>query len=86
MGYRLAFDSWGKGIATAALRKAVGEVFDMWKDLERLEAIADVENVGSQRVLEKGGFKREGVLRRYLVLKGEVRDMVMFSIVSTDLS
>lgn len=86
VGYRLAYDHWGKGIATAAVRKAVGEAFNKWKQLERLEAIADVENAGSQRVLEKAGFKREGVLRRYLVLKGEVRDMVMFSIVSTDIS
>lgn len=65
---------------------AVGEAFGMWKELERVEAMADTENVGSQRVLEKAGFRREGVLGRYLVLKGEVRDMVMFSVVSTDFS
>lgn len=65
---------------------AVAEAFGMWKELERVEAMADTENVGSQRVLEKAGFRREGVLGRYLVLKGEVRDMVMFSVVSTDFS
>lgn len=86
VGYRLAYDYWGKGIATAAVRMAVGEAFGMWKELERVEAMADTENVGSQRVLEKAGFRREGVLGRYLVLKGEVRDMVMFSVVSTDFS
>ena len=84
VGYRLAYDCWGKGITTAAVRVAVAEAFEKWKELERVEAIADAENVGSQRVLEKAGFRKEGLLRRYLVLKGEVRDMVMFSIVSTD--
>lgn len=46
--------------------------------------MADGENPASQRVLEKAGFVREGVLRRYLVLKGRPRDMVMFSSVDTD--
>ena len=44
----------------------------------------DVENVGSQKVLEKSGFVREGVLRKYMLLKGKTRDMVMFSRLSSD--
>ncbi|GJN23811.1 hypothetical protein PR202_gb11494 [Eleusine coracana subsp. coracana] len=47
----------------------------------RLEAVADVENPASQRVLEKAGFVRDSVLRKYIMLKGRPRDMVMFSIV-----
>jgi RimJ/RimL family protein N-acetyltransferase len=53
--------------------------------LERLEALVDVENIGSQRVLEKAGFQKEGVLRKYLFMKGKSRDMIMFGILSTDL-
>ncbi|KAL4633587.1 hypothetical protein ACB092_04G132700 [Castanea dentata] len=49
-----------------------------------LEAIVDAENVGSQRVLEKVGFQREGVLRMYMILKGKTRDLVMFSLLSSD--
>lgn len=63
---------------------AAAAAFEEWVDLDRVEAIADVENPASQRVLEKAGFVREAVLRRYLVLKGEVRDMVMYSFVSSD--
>ena len=44
----------------------------------------DVDNKGSQRVLEKAGFVREGVLRKYFLQKGRVRDMVIFSLLSTD--
>ena len=52
--------------------------------MERLEAIVDVENVGSQRVLEKAGFQREGVLRKYMILKGKTRDLVIFSLLSSN--
>ncbi|CAI0465908.1 unnamed protein product [Linum tenue] len=64
---------------------AVKAVFEEWgPELERVEGLVDVENVGSQRVLEKAGFYREGLLRRYVVFKGRSRDMVMFSILCSD--
>ncbi|KAL6637562.1 hypothetical protein ACP70R_025134 [Stipagrostis hirtigluma subsp. patula] len=84
VGYRVARDHWGRGVATRAVRAAAEAVFAAWPWLLRLEAVADVENPASQRVLEKAGFVREGVLRKYIVLKGRPRDMVMFSLVDTD--
>nr|POE82950.1 hypothetical protein CFP56_14230 [Quercus suber] len=36
------------------------------------------------RVLEKAGFQREGVLRKYMTLKGKTRDLTMFSLLSAD--
>ncbi|KAM7279930.1 hypothetical protein ACFE04_007064 [Oxalis oulophora] len=84
LGYVLGSEYWGKGIATIAVKIAAKKVFDEWPELERLEALVDVQNVGSQRVLEKAKFTREGVLRKYVVVKGETRDMVMFSLLSTE--
>lgn len=84
IGYRIAYDYWGKGIATEALKLTVKSVFEELGYLERLEAIADVDNPASQRVLEKAGFRKEGVLRKYVRLKGESKDMVMFSFLSSD--
>jgi len=81
VGYRVAHAHWGRGVATRAVRAAAEAVFAAWPWLLRLEAAADVENPASQRVLEKAGFVREGVLRKYILLKGRPRDMVMFSIV-----
>ena len=81
VGYRVAHAHWGLGVATRAVRAAAEAVFAAWPWLLRLEAVADVENPASQRVLEKAGFVREGVLRQYILLKGRPRDMVMFSIV-----
>ncbi|KAG9451969.1 hypothetical protein H6P81_004873 [Aristolochia fimbriata] len=84
LGYVLASGCWGKGIGTRAVKMVVSRVFDEWSHLERVEALVDVGNYGSQRVLEKAGFTREGVLRKYSMLKGRMRDMVMYSFLSTD--
>ncbi|KAL8162201.1 hypothetical protein V2J09_013690 [Rumex salicifolius] len=84
LGYVLGKECWGKGIATVAVKLVAATVFDDWPELERLEALVDVENKGSQRVLEKAGFTREGVLRRYFIMKGKARDMVMFSLLRFD--
>ncbi|EEF45273.1 hypothetical protein RCOM_0911760 [Ricinus communis] len=53
----------------------VKTIFDDMPELERLEALVDVENLGSERVLEKAGFMREGVLRKYCILHGQSRDL-----------
>ncbi|XP_065863281.1 uncharacterized protein [Euphorbia lathyris] len=84
VGYGLASKYWGKGIVTRALKLMGKIIFSDFPELERVEALVDVENVGSQRVLEKAGFTREGVLRKYYVFKGRSRDWVMFSLLSTD--
>ena len=57
----------GQGIATAALKMAVPNVFKEFPGLARLEAFLEVENQGSQKVLDKIGFLKEGLLRKYQV-------------------
>ncbi|XP_058212170.1 uncharacterized protein LOC131324279 [Rhododendron vialii] len=84
IGYALASKYWGKGIVTRAVKMVVSTLFLEWPHLERLEALVDVENLGSQRVLEKSGFHKEGVLRKYVLIKGTSRDAVMFSLLRTD--
>ncbi|KAL5211159.1 hypothetical protein ABZP36_006782 [Zizania latifolia] len=84
LGYVLARAHWGKGVATAAVKRVVATVFAEVEGLERVEALVDVRNAASQRVLEKAGFRREAVMRKYCVLKGQVKDMVMYSFISTD--
>ncbi|KAL3505939.1 hypothetical protein ACH5RR_031321 [Cinchona calisaya] len=86
LGYVLGFDFWGKGIMTRAVKMVASEIFEEWPYLERVEALVDVNNKASQRVLEKSGFQREGVLRKYKILKGYARDVAMFSFLSSDRS
>jgi RimJ/RimL family protein N-acetyltransferase len=50
------------------------------KDVVRVQAHTDVRNVASQRVLEKIGFKKEGVVRKSSFVRGEWRDSCLFSI------
>ncbi|GJN23047.1 hypothetical protein PR202_gb10663 [Eleusine coracana subsp. coracana] len=84
LGYVLARAHWGRGVATAAVKRTVATVFGEVKGLERVEALVDVANPASQRVLEKAGFTREAVLRKYGFIKGKVKDRVMFSFIDTD--
>ncbi|KAF8016763.1 hypothetical protein BT93_H2096 [Corymbia citriodora subsp. variegata] len=81
LSYALGSGYWGRGIATEAVTAAVKEVFGERPELERVEAIVYAENKASQRVLEKAG---EGLLRKYVVIKGRTRDAFMFSRLSTD--
>lgn len=64
LGYVLARDCWGRGLATEAVR-AVFETARALDDIHRIWATCDPDNVASQRVLEKLGMAFEGRLRRY---------------------
>lgn len=80
MGYSVARSQWNQGICTEAARAVVDAAFATHLDLIRLFARADVENVGSHRVMEKLGMTREGVLRKNRVERGEVIDEVYYSL------
>ncbi len=83
LGYWLAKSFWGKGHATAACTALVKYLFDRY-DLRRIEAHAHGGNLASQRVLEKSGFRREGILRRAVIKGGEVRDMHLFGLLRSE--
>ena len=67
----------GRGLATAAVEDVVAYMFGEL-DLHRAEAATLVENVASQRVLEKAGFERLGLARRYLRINDVWRDFFLF--------
>jgi RimJ/RimL family protein N-acetyltransferase len=87
IGYWVAAEARGRGIATAATLLAARWAFDAVPDLARLQLRADVENGASNRVAEKAGFTREGVLRaqRYNVRLGRRTDFVMWSLLREEL-
>lgn len=84
IGYALAANYWGQGICTQAVKVTVSQVFKDIPDLVRIQAFVSMENQASQRVLEKVGFLREGILRKYSYVKGIVKDVAMFSLLSED--
>ncbi|KAA0049351.1 hypothetical protein IC582_012686 [Cucumis melo] len=84
ISYAVAAEHWGQGIATIALRAAIPAALREFPEVVRVQAMVEVENEGSQKVLEKLGFCREGVLRKYGFCKGEIRDLVVFSFLRTE--
>ena len=85
IGYWVAASARGKGICTRALRVLARHALDELR-LQRVDLITDPDNVASQRVAEKVGFQREGVLRAHLRHPdGRVRDSVMFSLLPGEL-
>jgi len=53
--------------------------------LARISLLAEPGNLPSQRVAEKAGYRREGLLRSYRELKGVRRDHVIYSLLAEDL-
>ena len=85
-GYWVAREARGRGVATHALRLAVRWLLGE-PGIERVQLRADTLNMGSQRVAEKAGFTREGVLRsmHYNPRLGRRIDFVMFSLLPGEL-
>jgi RimJ/RimL family protein N-acetyltransferase len=84
LGYWVRTAAAGRGVATMATRLAARFGFEEL-GLHRIEIVAAVGNIASQRVAEKAGAKREGVLRKRLLIHGESLDAMLFSLVPEDL-
>ena len=83
LGYVISRKYWSNGFATEAIKLAIRNGFE---DLavERIEAFVDPANIASQRVLEKNGFVKEGLLRNWVVQKGVVKDRLVYAILRSD--
>jgi ribosomal-protein-alanine N-acetyltransferase len=82
VGYVLARQFWGKGIATEALCSLIEWGLGQ-KSIYRIWALCDVDNVASARVLEKVGMQREGLLRRQMIhpnVSDEPRDCYCYAV------
>ncbi|HEX6986895.1 MAG TPA: GNAT family N-acetyltransferase [Planctomycetaceae bacterium] len=85
IGYWLGEPFWGRGIATAAVRALTRHALTTL-GYRRLFATALMTNAASRRVLEKAGYRLEGVLRRSAVKNGRVLDQALYAIVDEDLA
>ena len=82
LGYVLARSYWGKGYMTEAVKRVVDWALKQ-KEIYRVWSVCDVDNIGSARVMEKAGMRREGVLRRWSIhptISAEPRDSYCYSI------
>lgn len=83
-GYWVAESVAGTGIMPFALAAACDHAF-LGLGLHRVEVNIRPENTASLRVVEKLGFRDEGVRRRYLHIDGQWRDHRSFALTSEDL-
>jgi RimJ/RimL family protein N-acetyltransferase len=84
LGYWVRTSRTGQGIATAATRLVARFGFEKL-GFTRLEIVVAVGNKASQRVAEKAGAMREGIERNRHVIRDNVYDAVMFSLIPADL-
>jgi len=82
VGYWLRREARGHGAATTAVRLVAGWAFGEL-GVGRLNLQTAPENLASQRVAERAGFTREGLLRAWLPTANGRRDSVMFSLLPT---
>jgi [ribosomal protein S5]-alanine N-acetyltransferase len=83
LGYWVAADLAGQGVATRAVGQVVGECF-AGHGLHRVEAATLVDNLRSQAVLRRNGFTLIGTARRYLRIAGQWRDHLLFQRLADD--
>ncbi len=81
VGYWLGEEFWGRGIATAALKTATAYALQTYK-LNRIYALPFSENRASIRVLEKSGYRREGVLRLSVFKNGQFLDQALYAFIA----
>jgi RimJ/RimL family protein N-acetyltransferase len=84
LGYWVRTSATGKGVASRASRLVARFGLEEL-GLHRIEIVAAVSNVASQRVAEKMGAVRECVARKRLLIRGAPQDAVVFSLVPEDL-
>ena len=77
--YYLVQSERGKGYGTEAIMIMVDYLF-LSRELMRVQAMPDVSNIASQRVLEKAGFTKEGIIRKSGFNRGKWCDDCLYSI------
>jgi [ribosomal protein S5]-alanine N-acetyltransferase len=83
-GYLVAPWARHQGVASRALRLLCGYAFDELR-LARVEVTIEPENVASRNTALAVGFHEEGLLRSYLHIAGARRDMLMYSLLPSDI-
>jgi ribosomal-protein-alanine N-acetyltransferase len=83
LGYWVDQAVSGRGLATSAVALVCDHAFGP-AGLHRLQADIRPENLRSQRLVERLGFRQEGVLRRYLDIDGDWRDHLSYALLAED--
>jgi RimJ/RimL family protein N-acetyltransferase len=83
IGFTLATEHQKQGYATEAVRAVLDRLFRV-QGLHKVTGECDARNVGSYSLLERLGFRREGLLRQQTYLKGEWTDDLIYGLLATE--
>ena len=83
LGYWIGEKYSRKGYMKEALKLLIPSLFVDLR-LNRIEAATLEENIASKNLLKKIGFKKEGVLRKYLKINGTWRDHILYGLLEND--
>ncbi len=79
VGYILSAEFHGKGIITEALERVIQFGFEEM-GLNSIEAVIDPENFGSEKVLLKNNFVKEGHFKEHTFFEGKFLDSIFYSL------
>ena len=83
LGYCLHSAHWGRGYMGEALATLIDHSFRAL-NLRRLEADVDPDNASSLRILDRMGFRREGLLRERWNVGGAIQDSVILGLLARE--
>lgn len=83
IGYWVYSGYGGRGVASAAVTLGVDHAMS-FVGMHRVEATVLESNTASRRVLEKSGFREEGLLRRNLHINGQWRDHLLVGLTAEE--
>jgi ribosomal-protein-alanine N-acetyltransferase len=83
LGYWMGLPFAGKGLMSRSVRAMMGFAFTSLR-LHRIEAACLPHNEASIKLLERNGFKKEGLARAYLRINGLWQDHFLYALLETD--
>lgn len=83
VAFDLAHGQWGRGLMRQALAAVLHWTYRQ-DQVDRIHAFVRVDNMRSQRLLERSGFVREGRLRSYRICRGQPHDYYIYSLLRAD--
>lgn len=83
IGIALLPEHRGRGVGTRSQQLLVDYLFET-TPVHRLYALTETGNVPEQRVLERLGFRREGVMHELFFRSGQWRDSIVYARLRSD--
>lgn len=83
ISYDLDYNYWGKGIMTKSI-KAISDFGLNVMKVQRIQATVATDNTPSIRVLEKSGYIREGIMKKFGMLQNKSKDFYMYGFYYND--